>query len=136
MFLYFWHMLSNLVYFSWTSSRLKMWHDFLQQFNKQLKLNHLHFICNIGCFCSVSAAKIVPNKNHNRTTAHVTRTLNLFSLLNDSAFWTNRLSQRFNDLFINICLILEWIVWMNESMTHSLWRSPAAPPTGGLVLNV
>jgi len=60
--------------------------SYLQQFNKQLKLNHLHFRCNIGCFCSVSAAKIVPNKNHSRTTAHVTGTLDLFSLLNYLAF--------------------------------------------------
>ncbi len=45
------------------------------------------------------------------------------SLLNDSVFWTNRLSQS----FINSpCTNIWWICRMNDSMTHSLnaqnWR--------------
>ncbi len=56
-----------------------------------------------------------PNKDH--SIAHLTATLN--GVLNDSVFWTNRLSQRFNDPCTNICLILdESAVWMNDSMTR------------------
>ncbi len=54
--------------------------------------------------------------------AHLTATLN--GVLNDSVFWTNRLSQRFNDPCTNICLILdESAVWrnrLNERLNDSL----------------
>ncbi len=61
-----------------------------------------------------------PNKDH--SIAHLTATLN--GVLNDSVFWTNRLSQRFNDPCTNICLILDesavWTNRLNERLNDSL----------------
>ena len=67
-----------------------------------------------------------PNKDH--SIAHLTATLN--RVLNDSVFWTNRLSQRFNDPFTNICLILDesavWTNRLNERLNDSLNKTAFA----------
>ena len=101
--------------------------DFIQQVNKQLQLSHLHFRCNIDCFCSVSAAKIV--KQRSAEPSSISQQL-VFSLLYYSAFWNESVDLKIQ-WSIHKHLSQSWmtqslerIIWTNESMTRSLRWSP------------
>ena len=87
--------------------------DFIQQVNKQLQLSHLHFRCNIDCFCSVSAAKIVKQRSQQNHRASHSNLFSHYWMIQH--FETNRLTQRFNGQSINICLNHESLSHSNES---------------------
>ncbi len=90
-------------------------------------MSDLHFRHNIGCFCSILPMKIVPTKDHS-TVLHLWEIDSVY-LLNESAFWMNRLNKWFSDSLINFFNINtlslnESAVWMNLlNLTDSLINS-------------
>ncbi len=114
------HAVMNMMqddWFVWCKS------DFTQKFNKQRVNNVFNFRHNIVCL--ILPIKIVPKIAQQNFAQISEQHTVVFNSWTNQRFWSNQMSQWFNDSFIKevTCFVSEWIsglIELNEPMIHWL----------------